>query len=324
MTESNSSIRQVSSPQSEWTCVDDLLRGITAPRIGLNELPQWCAYTARMLAGEALTPANRNVSAILRTYELHYARCLEYIDQLGVQASMEDVRAFQNRVTADVGRHNSKRASVTKNKPICVSLGDLLFELDDDKEQEINLRIMIDALSNLANECKTIVELGAGYGYGLHRLEPHFHGKNFCGADFSANAVAIAKRVFAGQTNVTFHQFCLTDVESYKFLEYLEPPLLVFTRHAVEQVQESEPVLQALTKHKENIHAVVHFEPLYQPADSTALGILRRRYMEHQAYNTDLLPQLEANPGIELIKQQINTIGRNPLLPLSTIAWRFA
>lgn len=321
---------EVSSPLRPTAGENDALRspaeylkGICAKRIELNDLPLWCAYTSRMLSGEPLEPIDRRAEAVMKTYEQHYARCLEYVDRCSPRATIEDVRRYQNEMTAGVGRHGSQEDNTDEHHPICVSLGDELYELDDAREQEINTRIMVDALSSVVDGCDTIVELGAGYGYGLSRLSPHFADKKLCGADGPSNAVAIAQRVFVRQYNAKFHQFNLTDPDSYGFLEEGQAPLVVYTRHTVEQVDSSEVILNALKRYRDRIHAVVHFEPLYLPEDCSTLGILRRRYLEYQGYNIDLVSQIEGTPNIELMRKQINVIGRNPLLPISVLIWRF-
>ncbi len=301
----------------------ELLNGVACERIELNDLPLWCAYTERMLSGEPLNPVDRHSAAVIKTYEKHYALCLAYVDRNGPQTTIDDVRRFQNEITAGVGRHGKQGVTTGDRRPICVSLGDELYELDDAGEQEINTRIMIDALSSVAHGCKTIVELGAAYGYVLSRLRPHFPNVKLCGADGSANAVAIARRVFVRPSCDSFHEFGLEDPASYSFLEGEEGPLLVFTRHAVEQVTSSPDVLNALGRYRDRIGAVVHFEPLFFPEDNSVLGILRRRYLQYQGYNTDLLSTIEGRREIELLDMRINVIGRNPLLPLSVLAWRF-
>lgn len=307
----------------DLTLPPEILNGVEFERIELNDLPLWCAYTERMLSGEPLNPVDRHSATVSRTYEEHYARCLEYVDQHGPQTTIDEVRRFQNDITAGVGRHGEQCATTGAGRHFCVSLGDELYELDDTSEQDINTRFMADALSGVAHGCKTIVELGAGYGYGLSRLRPHFPNVKLCGADGSANAVAIARRVFVRPSCDSFHEFGLADPASYGFLEGEEGPLLVFTRHAVEQVKSSAAILNALDKYRDRIGAVVHFEPLFLPEDSSVLGILRRRYLQYQGYNTDLLSTIQGRRDIELLHRRNSVIGRNPLLPLSVLAWRF-
>ena len=72
--------------------------------------------------------------------------------------------------------------------------------------------------------------------------------------------------------------------------------------------------------------AVVHVEPCYEhyPADSL-LGMLRRRYVELNDYNRNLvsaLRGLERAGELRVIAEQPALFGRNPLFPVSVIAWQ--
>jgi SAM-dependent methyltransferase len=71
---------------------------------------------------------------------------------------------------------------------------------------------------------------------------------------------------------------------------------------------------------------VVHIEPLYQHCDpESVLGLLRRRYIEVNGYNRNmvtLLHEQERRGRIRLVHETRPLFGPNPLLAASVIAWK--
>jgi hypothetical protein len=72
--------------------------------------------------------------------------------------------------------------------------------------------------------------------------------------------------------------------------------------------------------------AVVHFEPLLEHCDiSTLLGALQYKYIMANDYNRNLLSILkdaEKSRRINIIHEQSQVHGLNPLLPFSIVAWQ--
>jgi hypothetical protein len=70
----------------------------------------------------------------------------------------------------------------------------------------------------------------------------------------------------------------------------------------------------------------VHFEPCYEHFDELSLtGALRRRYVEVNDYNRNLVSLLHrhaASNVIAILEETRAVMGVNPLLPVSIVAWR--
>ena len=151
----------------------------------------------------------------------------------------------------------------------------------------------------------------------------HFPDKDFLGAEYSKNAVQLASKLYQHDPKVTVLPFNFYDDQSYRFLEGVNPPIVVLTVHAIEQLQLVPPVLDTLLRYRENIQAVFHFEPVYELHDETLLGLMRHRYTELNDYNRDLLSQLQRRSYIRILSIQTNMFGLNPLNPTSIIEWKF-
>ncbi len=230
---------------------------------------------------------------------------------------MADVRELQLRA-------DRSRPFPAAGPPMtCVSIGDELYEMPIEAARRRDLEIVIEATRRAAAGCRTIVDLGAGYGFLLDQLRRRLPGRRWIGADASRNAVEIAGRVFRGQADVRYHQFNFYDPESYGFLGTARPPILILTRHAIEQLPSARPFFDALGAYRDRLGAAVHFEPVYRPDADTALGLMRCRYIENQDYNRDLLAEIQRREEIRLLDQRSDVIGLNPLLPTSVIQWEF-
>ena len=99
---------------------------------------------------------------------------------------------------------------------------------------------------------------------------------------------------------------------------------VIYTSYAMHYV----PTLD--DKHIERLRdckpsVVVHFEPCYEHHDpATLIGLMRRRYIEVNDYNTNLvsiLREQQKQNRIRIIAEQPSVFGSNPLLPASIVAW---
>ncbi len=199
-----------------------------------------------------------------------------------------------------------------------------MFEVDLDEAQSIQFDLVGRVSSHGLGECRTIVDLGAGYGYLLHKLRQYFDGtRNWIGADGSRTAIEVAKRVSVGMEDMCFVEFNFYDPGSYDFLSEAQPPIGVITHHAIEQLPSAAAVMDALSLHRSSIASVLHFEPIYDPEDATALGKLRRRYIENQDYNRDLQTETHRRTDVRLVRHEPNVIGLNPLIPTSVLQWQY-
>ncbi|MCH8152634.1 MAG: hypothetical protein IH830_09715 [Planctomycetes bacterium] len=294
-------------------------------KIDLNDLPRWCVHARRLLRGDPSITPKRTLESVRQEYDQGtYGLCLEHLNKLGPDATIEGIRQYQLRIGVSVETQCGDvptPAGLAQTR--CVSLGNDLFEMALDEAQRRATDIVICAVREAMEHCNTVVDLGAGYGYLLHQLRRSFPGKNWIGADASTAATQLAKRLFNGSSDARFYKFNFLEPGSYRFLSAAEPPILIVTQHAIEQLPSTARVFDALGQYQDLIHRVFHFEPVYAHQDDTMLSLMRRRFIENQDYNRDLLCEIRRRDEIRLLNEQANVIAINPLNPTSIVQWEY-
>ncbi len=273
--------------------------------IPLDELPQWSPWPARILGLEPWEAIERTPEKITEEYDSDkYAKCLEYVKRN--QCSVVDVRNFER------GNDLAKK--------ICVSYRNELKEHTTYLAQCAMTDLIWESLGDTIENCANVVELGCGYGFNLEIISSRYPNPKYFGGEYSKNAVELAQSIHKH----TVVEFDFLDPNSYSFLDNLDGPITVFTCHAIEQLPTVKPVLDALSKRKDKIKDVFHFEPsTYKTESAGLLGMLRRRYIELNGYNQDLLSEIVQRNDIEIVSHDLNVFGMNPLNPTSVVHWRF-
>ncbi len=159
-------------------------------------------------------------------------------------------------------------------------------------------------------------ELGCGFGRFLQACKGRLGNSQFYGGELSQNGVSIARRFDLDSSHFDF-----TSIPDYGLIR---PGTTVFTVQAIEQLPSVECVLAGLRSVRRNVSRVVHIEPGPYPGRGGVLGHLRNAYTAWNAYNEDLLKQLQEAPDIRIIEAQYDVIGINILNPVHVIVWEFA
>ena len=279
--------------------------------VDLNNLPAWSVWPARLLGLAPWTIPSRTLQKVEQEYDKEkYAQCLDYYYiHAGGNVTPEEIKQFELGRGAD--------------SQICISYGDDLYETSLTEARAEYYGLFQDTLRREVERCETVVELGCGYGYNLWMLKQHFPTKTFLGGEYSDNAIRLVSHLYQHDPKIRVLYFNFCDHQSYSLLKEVKPPIVMFTMHAIEQLQSSAPVLDAILRYRESIQAVFHFEPVYQLHDETLLGLMRRRYAELNDYNRDLLFELQQRSYIRILSIQANVIGLNPLNPTSVLEWEF-
>ena len=97
----------------------------------------------------------------------------------------------------------------------------------------------------------------------------------------------------------------------------------MYTAHALSQLPSARHVIDALAEQADRITAVVNIEPMAPLYDDSLLGLMRRRYLEVNDYNRDLLDELRRRTEVEIVQTRPNIFGQNPFCPVSAVEWRF-
>lgn len=281
-------------------------------RIDLDELPRWSPWPARIMGAAPWRVPRRTRERVEQEYDGEkYAACLRYAREQGEALTVDGIKRFESGAPLETAT--------------CISIGDALFRttLGDGRDRYVEL--IRERVGVRAERCRTIVELGAGYGYNLWRLSRHVEGHTLVGGELSAAAVELADLLYRDMPRITVRRFDFFDMDAYRLLAEAEPPILVYTAHAIEQLPRCGSVIEGLRAYRDRIAGVLHFEPLPpEPADTSMLAMLRRRYVELNDYNTDLMAELEAGAGIRISDVERDVMGINPLNPTSFVAWEFA
>jgi hypothetical protein len=183
--------------------------------------------------------------------------------------------------------------------------------------------VLTSAMAPALKTAKTIIEMGCGMGHMLWVLRKHFPGLTYRGGDYADSAVALASRLYKTTPDISVEKFNFY-APDYDLIEKADGPVVVFTSQALEQVPISSGVVETLSKYKHKISRVFHIEPAYALYDDgSLLGQLRRRYIELNDYNRDLIPTLKSRKDVEILRLEPNIVGWNPFNSLALTEWRF-
>jgi hypothetical protein len=278
--------------------------------VPLLDLPEWSPWPARIMGIESWSAPQRTVAKAEVEYDTDkYARCLDFLES-HPSATFETIKEFE--------------FGTRSKQSMLVSIRDELFATDFRTARLLHYESLERAIGPLSEETQTIVELGAGYGFNLHWLNTEVdRSKDYIGGELSANAVKLGNRLASDLSNIRLRQFNFYDPDSYSFLDSLPGPLLIFTCHAVEQLPSAAGLFENLRPYRGRIHSVVHCEPCHQLHSGNLLGQMRSRYAELNDYNRDLPALLDEAEEMEVLLQEPDVFGLNPLNPTSIIQWRY-
>lgn len=274
----------------------------------LDELPKYSPWPARILGSEPWNDRVKSPEEIEREFGREKWGALLERFRATPAAGLKDV---------DEWAAGSTESSLS-------TVGEHLVLMTPEESHNAYISYIGNALAPYL-PATDVVELGCGYGSVILGLARHeeFLGANLFAADYTLSgpelAAAIAGRegmpLTAGQCDLKKNPVTTLPIPEGS---------LIYTAYAAQYV---EPVTResiagiAALKPK----AVVHVEPLYEHCDdATLLGLLRRRYIEMNGYNRNLLTmlrQLEAEGSIRLIHESEAAFGPNPLLAASVVSW---
>jgi SAM-dependent methyltransferase len=171
-----------------------------------------------------------------------------------------------------------------------------------------------------------IAELGCGFGSVILRLARRFgeKGLRWLAGDLSPSAVEIVRRLAAASGHPV--EAGLFDFSSIAATELDIPPgSLLLTSYAMHYLPAiPKEYIEILAAYRPR--AVIHLEPCIEHCDpDTLLGLLRRRYIEVNDYNTNLVTLLRAMEQagqVEVLEETPDVFGQNPLLPASVVIWK--
>jgi tRNA G46 methylase TrmB len=277
--------------------------------LSLNDLPRYSDWPARLLGLSAFKTVQRNHAKIETEYSKDkWQKCDDLYETSHRKLTAHDLRNNYHEFTS-----GDERPCLIDGELRLARIAEVMPIYD---------KLIVDAISDGLKGSETLVELGCGPGFIMSMLASVFPKKNFRGGDFADSAITLAAKLYAEQPRVSVEKVDFY-ADTYNVIKNAEGPVTVFTCQALEQIPTSAGVLDTLSKYKDKITRVVHLEPGYALYDNSLLGLMRKRYIEINDYNRDLVPALRARKDIEILRCDANVIGWNPYNALAAIEWRF-
>ena len=193
------------------------------------------------------------------------------------------------------------------------------------REAHIRYREFVAGVLKPFLPATAIVELGAGYGSIIVDLarRAEFSGIPAFGLELTEAGVELIRQMSAAESVDVTAGRCdmLADVVT-------DTPIpegaLVYTSYAAcYEPRHSAGFVQGIAALRPK--AVVLIEPCHEHCDdSTLLGLLRRRYIEINDYNTNLatlIHEQRENGAVRILNEHKAAFGPNPLLAASVIVW---
>ncbi len=279
--------------------------------ISVDELPQWSAWPARLLGQSQWEPRRRTLQLVTREYD---------IEKYGVW-----LKYWRDRETKPTPREIRLQEFINVAEPMCVWRNGGLRSSSISDAMAATQDLLVRTLKRHIGSAKSVLELGAGYGYNLWVLAQEFPSVSLHGGEYSNTGVSLGSALYSEtSTRIKLSHFNFLDPKTYALIRDLPPPILLFTCHALEQLPSSQAFHDVVGQYRERIERVIHFEPLFQCFDaSRLLGLLWRRYSHLNDYNRDLLSQLQARNNVRILRLDANVFGINPLNPMSVVEWTF-
>ncbi len=275
----------------------------------INDLPRFSPWPARLLGLEEWYQRLRTSEDTLREYDQDkwgnlLARLRDNDDQISI---------------SEIDRMN-----FGDDSPVLYSSAND-FELRSIMEvQKRYLDLIADALL-VYLPASALVELGAGYGSVLLALaqRDRFAGLPLIAGEYTKTGLQLIEKLALAQNLEVTTGYC--DFSARRVTDLAIPKdALIYTSYATSCVSElGEELIRSLAAFQPK--AVVHVEPCYEHCDhSTVLGLMRRRYIEVNDYNTnmiDLLHDQQALGRVKILREDPAVFGMNPLFAASIVIW---
>lgn len=276
----------------------------------IDDLPKFSPWPARLLGLDHWEPKRKTAEEVLREYGN---------DKWG--ALLEQVRRSENPVTLEQADEWASQAS---SRLLC-SFEDRL-ELLTAHEAHCRYLALLEAILKPFLPASALVELGAGYGSQILALSKHktFEDMPCMAGEYTDSGIELIRALaLAEKVGITVGHcdFNMAPVASLK----IPRGAIIFTSMATHYVPKlSHGFIESMSVY--HPRAVVHLEPCYEHCEGqTLLGLMRRRYIEINDYNTNLITLLhesQAQGKIQILEERPQVMGHNALLPVSVVVWK--
>jgi hypothetical protein len=272
--------------------------------LALDDLSQLSPWPEILLGLKPFAPKQRTRENVLREY--NHDKWGQILQHLKARTDISPAGLL--------ALHGNSR------QKIAVSLGDTLYSA----ARGSVLRAYQDwVIGNLQRfQGQALVELGSGLGEKLLAAARAIRPPAIYGGEFTTSGVECGRLLAkAWRIPGTFGHF---DFNKPATLKPIPAGAVVYTAHAIEQIpQLSRTFIDGLIR--KNPRVVLHFEPCHNEHEAGGMiHLLRRRYVEVNDYNRNLLTLLrafEAEGKIRILEYAPRVFGANALNPTSMVVW---
>lgn len=279
-------------------------------RFDVDDLPRFSPWPARLLGLEPWQQRCKTAQEVTREFEYEkWGTLRKKSQETGCAVSVDDVDGwcFEGSAAA-LGSINGHLEFITAKEA---------------HERYLNL---VEETLKKYLPASALIEFGCGYGsiiLGLAKRAP-FRDMQIIAGEFTANGLALVKQLAVAQGLNLKAGHC--DFTA-KRITNIDIPVgsVIFTSYATHYVPVlSTDFMAALSALRPN--AIIHIEPCYEHCDEKSLiGLLRRRYIQINDYNTNLITLLHKTQelgSIEIVEECPAVFGSNPFLAASITVWR--
>lgn len=273
--------------------------------IHLDDLPKFSLWPARLLGAEPFIARRRTKNEVLREYDREkWGTVLQWLQQ---NSKFTDIDLLRQQ-------------GIDPEQNVLFMVGKDSFTAPAREVMASYDRLLLDVIG--PHNSETIVELGCGLGDKLLKVAGFLKSPVSYGGEFTASGVECG-RLLAMRYEIPA-QFGHFDYNDPSTLASVPKNALVYTSHSIEQIPKlSESFIEGLIQRSPR--CVIHLEPCYEDQDVTTLtGLLRRRYIELNDYNLNLvglLRSLEGQGRLRILDHCPNVLSDTPFNPTSVIIW---
>jgi hypothetical protein len=277
----------------------------------IDDLPLYSNWPAKLLGLEPCPMRKKTSKQVSREFEEEkWGALLKWVKSQNRPLSISELNEYHF-----LGSNNTLCYEDGKFKPSTI-----------EQSQSKYISIIEDTIKNYL-PASAIVEFGAGYGNIILNL---IERKYFGDIKFIAGELTNSGKEIIDLLHNNKHinlDVGICDFSKPSLTELTIPEnAIIFTSYACHYIPKYQPsFIEAFRQFKPRV--VIHLEPFYEHCDdSTLLGLMRRRYIEVNDYNTNLLSILkdqEVNGIIKIVQEKPNDYGFHPLLVNSICAWNF-
>lgn len=271
----------------------------------LEHLTKYSQWPSRLIGLESWKPPRRNKKEALREYEKE-----TYLPQRSFLEQDTTIKDY-GKLFAYLYPHILNQCCVRNNELRLLSPADAF-------------QICIDWVTKIIQQflpASAIVELGAGNGRNIVSLKKRFPNIDMYGFDLMPSAKAVMN-IMAKRSSVSVRAGHCDFLSKYIVKSNIPPNAILLTVFSTYYVHfDYIKWMQALKR----LHPkfIIHVEPVFSSFDSSLLGLLQKKYMLINKYNTTYFEQLENDTNITICHKENQVFGTNPLIPITPVVWKF-